>query len=257
MKNKLLLIFLLFPCAGMSQEEDTLFSENGDTMTVRFFRKNGRPDWEENLVSGKLVSIKLWYTTKSPEGFGYMIMDKTGKKPKVDQVREFYGDSSIRIEGSVIGRKRVGSYKTYYANGQIQCDCHYNMEGQRDSIQNMYYENGNPEFSGNYANGKQEGVQNTYYENGNPEFSANYANGKQEGKSITYYDNGQVSGEIIYKNDAPYEAISVFAKDGRPLEKGSLKEGNGTLNQYDDNGKLLRVEHYKNGNRIKNKKVKT
>ena len=48
--------------------------------------------------------------------------------------------------------------------------------------------------------------------------------------------------------------LTNFDKNGNSMEKGTLKDGNGTLFLYDENGKLTTIEYYKNGRRIKKEK---
>jgi hypothetical protein len=45
--------------------------------------------------------------------------------------------------------------------------------------------------------------------------------------------------------------LNCFDGNGKKLDKGTLKDGNGTLNVYDINGNLLEVQNFKDGKYIK------
>ena len=45
--------------------------------------------------------------------------------------------------------------------------------------------------------------------------------------------------------------INCFDGNGKQLDKGTLKDGNGTLNSFDVDGNLLEVQNFKDGKYIK------
>jgi len=64
------------------------------------------------------------------------------------------------------------------------------------------------------------------------------------------YSNGKQWQGLYYKNGKPWTVIYNYAPNGNPQEKGSLKNGNGTLYNYDRNGKLIFIENFKDGVQI-------
>ncbi|MDT7827994.1 trypsin-like peptidase domain-containing protein [Pricia sp. S334] len=62
-----------------------------------------------------------------------------------------------------------------------------------------------------------------------------------------YYPNGKLWSERIYKNGIPWRVISNYSPEGESQEKGTLKNGNGTIEIYDESGTLKWSFHYKNG----------
>lgn len=66
-------------------------------------------------------------------------------------------------------------------------------------------------------------------------------------KFIYRYNNGKLWRELIFKNGKPWTVISNYDLTGKPQKKGTLKNGNGTLYEYDEGSNLLRIEEYKNG----------
>ena len=67
------------------------------------------------------------------------------------------------------------------------------------------------------------------------------------GIKIYEYSNGKLWSEREYKNGRPWNIISNYDHNGNPHEKGSLKEGNGTIYLYDESGSLIQIRYYKNG----------
>ena len=70
---------------------------------------------------------------------------------------------------------------------------------------------------------------------------------KYSGLSKQYHNNGQVWTERLYKNGLLISVLSNYDKNGKPLDKGTLVNGNGTLNLYNEEGKLYLIETYKDG----------
>ena len=79
-------------------------------------------------------------------------------------------------------------------------------------------------------------------------------NGIRNGIANWYYKNGQLKLSVLYKYSEKgdfgglrWEVLSMFDIDGNSLEKGTLKDGNGTWKTYDKNGKLESIKSYTNG----------
>jgi antitoxin component YwqK of YwqJK toxin-antitoxin module len=194
LRSSLLLLACFLPLLVIGQRhKDTLYS--GDTMVVRQF-KNTQMQVEDYYIKGEFSAFKLWWYNKT--GFGYSLIDLRNTKPKIEYRKEFYLDGQLKIEGYFIKRKKHGKYRTYYANGNNQCDCNFS-DDKEDSLQTIHF------------------------------------------------DNGQIWTQRLYKNGKPWEVLSNFNKQGAALEKGTLKDGNGTLNLYDENAVLNKIEYYENG----------
>jgi len=61
------------------------------------------------------------------------------------------------------------------------------------------------------------------------------------------YSNGKLWSEVLYKNGLPWTVLSNFDISGKPQEKGSLLNGNGTRYVYDEKGALISKFIYENG----------
>lgn len=210
--------------AGYGQNSiysDTVKMPNSDTVIVKWYKGKRITD-EHIYISGKLC-FKRWYFYRNKKGFyGFYTTDKRGVKPKYEEYKMIYFDGTIKEHGILSGFQYNGFRKTYYRNGNLQCDCNFKM-------------------------GKWDSVNKSRYENGQLKAIINFKNGKEDGKGIWFYKNGQFKGELLFNSGRLMEIVSLFDQTGRTLEKGTLKEGSGTVNNYTDDGKLEYIEYYKNG----------
>jgi len=74
----------------------------------------------------------------------------------------------------------------------------------------------------------------------------NYIDGLTDGIYKKYFSNGQLAYEIQLKKGLLYTAVCAFTKDGRKLDIGTLKNGNGTLKIYFPDGNLKSSFTYHN-----------
>lgn len=79
---------------------------------------------------------------------------------------------------------------------------------------------------------------------------------KYSGTAKLYHSNGQLWTEKIYKNGLLWSVLSNYDKKGNQVDKGTLIDGNGTLNIYDEEGKLYLIDTYKDGVLIDSKEIK-
>ena len=73
-----------------------------------------------------------------------------------------------------------------------------NEKGQKHSLWEEYYSNGNLEYKGSYINGKRHGFFEEYYPNGNPYYKGSYLNGKYIGLWIRGNHDGSIQQISFY-----------------------------------------------------------
>jgi antitoxin component YwqK of YwqJK toxin-antitoxin module len=161
-----------------------------------------------------------------------------------------------------------------YDNWKTTSETHF-LNGLKHGYSTHYYSNRKPRLVEIWENGKRVGYKDqflpdgthiledghglymTYDKDGKLTYAAEHSDGKRAGVATWYYENGEIRESAKYKynpNDIlgyRWEIISSFNKDGTPREKGTLKNGNGTWNIYDDSGKLTEVLEFKNGILVK------
>jgi antitoxin component YwqK of YwqJK toxin-antitoxin module len=79
---------------------------------------------------------------------------------------------------------------------------------------------------------------------------------KIHGTMIRYHQNGQVQMKVTYKNDELMTLVEMNDSDGKALDGGNLNNGNGTLNEYDENGILNLVLEFEKSKEISRKLYK-
>ena len=114
-------------------------------------------------------------------------------------------------------------------------------------------------FEGFINKGKYQGNYIIHYPSGYVHVWMILSKGNIEGTVKLYHDiksehyvgktsaKGQLMVEIIYKNNLIWNVKKIFDENGNPLKKGTFKNGNGQLNIYRSNGKLLRTIEIKDG----------
>ena len=190
----------------------------------------------------------------------------------------YYDNGEFRFAGSFIEGKQAGKWEYYYENGQLMqignfLDAKHTGEwkfyydhgglketgnfllGDKTGVWKYYHENGQLSSMGNLKlgisiNGIEEwktGAWKYYYENGYLNAIGSYIEGKLTGEWEFYYVNGQLRSIKAYQEDNLMEIFSLLDKTGNKLDKGTLANGNGTVNSYDDKGTLVKTLEYLNG----------
>ena len=100
-----------------------------------------------------------------------------------------------------------------------------------------------------FNEGLQNGEWKYYDKNGQLVNIGNFVNGKQNGKCEDYFNNEQLSAVNIWDMGKLMNVVSCFDGRGNNLEKGTLKDGNGTVKRYNFGGKLLEEYEVVDGKR--------
>ena len=180
------------------------------------------------------------------KNFDTMTVRKFDRKGKLKWEDIYYGGELRILKFWYYQKHSYGYYLNY--NNKKKPIITYRKE---------FYPNGKLKAEGSTLKNKPHGKYKSYYPNGNTQFDCEYIYGKQEGRQLVYFENGRVWSEIIFKDGKMWEVKSNFNPSGKPMEKGTLKDGNGTRYVYDETGVLLEIEHYKEGKRVKLEKIKT
>ena len=100
-------------------------------------------------------------------------------------------------------------------------------------------------------------LETIHYNDGSIQRESEMKNGLMDGSTRFYHSNGKFWAEWIYRNGIPYTVVSNFNSSGKPREKGNLKEGNGTLYNYNEKDDLIFIEYYENGKLVKRESAPT
>lgn len=206
---------------GLRQGLEQVFGKQGQFVGRNFYRNDLRDSISTFYHRDDVVSTTIQY--KNGKYHGRTI---------------FYTDQGeIVFEMIYIEGKRIGSI-VYSSNGSPP-----QIDGQYD----LYFPDGKLKSSSQYTRGELDGVHKTFYSSGNPEKEMTFVRGALDGMFKEYYDNGLLKLECVYKDGKLWQAVHFATKKGKSLPAGTLKDGAGTLNIYNENGKLISTSHYKNG----------
>jgi antitoxin component YwqK of YwqJK toxin-antitoxin module len=87
----------------------------------------------------------------------------------------------------------------------------------------------------------------THYDDGMIYMESEMKNSLRDGITKFFYRNGNLWTEWVYKDNRPFTVLSNYDPKGNKLEKGTLKEGNGTLYLYRTGNALEKIQYFKNG----------
>ncbi|MCF8366266.1 MAG: energy transducer TonB [Bacteroidales bacterium] len=165
--------------------------------------------------------------------------------------QQFFGDSLI-TRGRYSDNKKTGLWEFFDYSGKLDFYGYYDddlkdgkwvyslngkttaqlyfSQGKTDSIFG-FFENGFPAVKvWKFPDGS--GKILTYYDNGKLKEEQPTQNGKPHGLYKVYFKNGQLHREALYDNAGLRSVISTFDMEGKPVDGGSLKDGEGNLVSY-------------------------
>jgi antitoxin component YwqK of YwqJK toxin-antitoxin module len=210
------------------------------TKDFTFVPNNGRPIqingnfliYEEGIYSNS-ERIGKW--------LHYTIEDKTFKK--ILQKEDNYIDGFLD-----------GEFKYFFPNENIALKGNYDRKNQEYTIK-LYYLYGEIYGDELYKNNLKTGTQTYFYPDGAIMEKIKYDKGKKNGIQQFYHKNGQLWTERTYKNDLLLNVKGNYSENGKPRDKGTIKDGNGTVKYYNEEGKVYQIITFKKGLEINKKKL--
>jgi antitoxin component YwqK of YwqJK toxin-antitoxin module len=201
--KRLFLVFTFFACYLTiedcnAQKTNQFNANNKRTGVWKKYHPNKRIRYTGKFENGKEIGVFKFYdmtTSKTP------VIIKTFFKDSDSLFVKFYTvKGTIKSEGALKGRKRVGNWKYFHANGALLSE-------------------------ENYKNGELHGAQLVYYVKGQITESSQYKNGFLEGVSRKFSSKGILIEEITYKNGIPNGLAKFFELNGDLKETGVYKDG--------------------------------
>lgn len=162
----------------------------------------------------------------------------------------YFPSGNTGVEGRYVSGQLEGEVKSYYEKAQLYGTRLY-QNGLKTGRHTYLYPDGKLELEHNFANDILNGLYQTYYPNGKVQESFIYKTRQADGVYKYYYSNGQLWVEKEYKNGLLMNVIGSFDPKGNQRDKGTLKDGNGTVNYYTEEGKIYSVETFEDGKKIK------
>jgi antitoxin component YwqK of YwqJK toxin-antitoxin module len=162
--------------------------------------------------NGKEIGVFNFYDITSSK---HPVIIKKYLKNSDSLFVQFYSKKGIlETEGFLKGRKRIGKWKYFYANGDVMSE-------------------------ESYKNGLLDGEQLIYYPDGKVTEFAVYNNGLKHGVISKYSSKGVLIEEVTYKDGKPNGFAKYFELNGSLKESGNYSNGNRVGNwEYYMDGEL-------------------
>jgi len=137
-----------------------------------------------------------------------------------------YGPDVTVEEGKYMNSLKVGIWKHYFPNGNLQNKLTFE-NNRPNGYAIMYHENGKISEEGNWKNNRWVGPYKLYYDNGQVQQAFNFnESGKREGKQQYLDENGKVMIEGDWKEGREDGVITEYWPDGSLKAKKTFNGGN-------------------------------
>ena len=197
--------------------------------------------------------------------------------------REFYPDGTLRAEGRYRNGRRVGEWKFYFPNGDLEQIGSFNNNGEHEGEWIWYHSNGAIHVVQTYEKGLLEGRFREFADDGKTIVAeGDYVEGERHGNWVIHtgiersegrYRNGEKHGrwrttsirdrrlvfEGSFVDGLPHGRHVYYQENGKILEEGSYSMGrlNGVWRKYDEKGQLFVTITYRDDDEIRYDNVRT
>ena len=125
------------------------------------------------------------------------------------------------------------------------------FNGRKKHLHREFYKNGKVKAEIPLDNDTISGTGKKYYEDGTIQEIAEFRAGAFDGTRKYFYPNGQLWIEQAYKNGKSWKVVANYTANGQKRDAGTLKDGNGTIIFYNEDGSVREVITYVNGEDVK------
>lgn len=157
----------------------------------------------------------------------------------------YYSDGNRKQLGRWIKGLKEGKWQGWYEGGSKQFETSFRA-GKQDGLSQHWAINGQKTFEANFKQGEVDGLVVHWYKNGVKEVECNYKEGEKDGVEKAWYRNGRLQFTRFCKDGRRISA-KVFKPNGEQCTRSNLKDGNGVMIIYNDDGSEKEVFTYKNG----------
>jgi len=266
MRNTLILIGLLIGPLLLAQSYEEY---NGDTINLTDINNKKQGLWVKFDSDNKTILEQGHYVSNKKNGLWMSYYSNGKKKHQITYQKGkaigpacfYYDNGLISEEGHWHIDHWQGNYKFYNTTGSLAYDWNYDNEGKRTGSQKYYHDNGTLKYTGDWQAGKAIGTLKVFDKTGKLITERVYNDGKfKENIAITEdikTDEIAPKQELAQNNTSTFKGTgrhTVYNLHGKIEEKGFFVNGklfDGQHFFYDNNNKITKIIHYKNGNLIK------
>jgi antitoxin component YwqK of YwqJK toxin-antitoxin module len=180
----------------------------------------------------------------------YKLYEQTYSNDKLNGVwRNYCLSGNLRSFETYKDDSLSGNAKTFWIDGETVLEEREYLDGQKKFILKEY-EDGKLSQEHLFVNGIAEGLSKRYYPNGIVKEDAVLVNGITNGPRRYFYPSGKIWAERIEKDGKPWTVTGNYSSDGEKRDPGTLKEGNGTMILYKEDGTIRETITYIAGNPV-------
>jgi len=196
--------------------------------------ENGQVEALAEFTNGSVTRLKQWKENGIPTwDVSFSIGKVTSKHVPINDI------------GDLNEAHLHGAYVVWHENGQKNCDFNF-KDGKQEGSMNTWYENGQTMMSASHKAGKLHGELYRWHENGQKQLNVNFNDGKKDGLEFSWYKNGQKHSELKIAQGKFLDG-QIWLPNGEICNRSNLKDGNGSVCFYDDNGTLVVEETFLDG----------
>lgn len=178
----------------------------------------------------------------------YKIWQQTFKNDKLNGPWLTYTISGTLVNSQNFANNSLsGISKYFWIDGKsVMSELEYLGDSAR-FVERTFFQNGKVESETPHDHGNITGTAKKYYENGTLKDEATLKNGQFDGTRKYFYPNGQLWIEQIYKEGKSWTVVANYTDKGTKRDAGTLKDGNGTIIFYNEDGSIRQTAKFING----------
>jgi uncharacterized protein len=221
-----------------------------------YYDQNGNKtgEWKYYYESGRLARVEKYKNNIGVGVWEEYFPNKALSKRKtyelgvpVGEYIEYHSSGKPSVQGQYQNGAKTGIWKSYFPDGELYSIGEYRND-LKSGLWKFFNKIGILVAEGEYSLGMEVGQWVYYYDGGQLKSVGSYKLGLEDGIWGLFYDNKQLTQEEFWENGRLKNVGDCFSYDGqRKLEKGTLKDGNGTRITYYINGQKESEGTFKSG----------
>jgi antitoxin component YwqK of YwqJK toxin-antitoxin module len=161
---------------------------------------------------------------------------------------EFFESGNKMLDANIINGKKSGLCTEWFENGQIKNERNFKND-KLEGLSKFWHKNGVLEFEFNHTDGKFNGLCRRWNENGVKIEEFYTKDDKHDGSFTEWYPSGSKKGESVWE-DGKLISYSVWKPNGEKCNRTKIRNGDGVVVRYSEEGHVVAKTHFKNGKEL-------
>lgn len=232
-----------FPATKILEAEEYYDQQGNKTGEWKYYYQTGRLARLERYAND--IAVGVWEEYFPNKALSKRKTYELGVP--VGEYIEYHSSGQISVQGQYESGAKSGLWKSFFPDGQV-----YSLGEYRNDLKTGLWKYFNKVgvlvAEGEYILGMEDKQWFYYYDGGQLKSVGGYKLGFEDGIWGLFYDNKQLTQEEFWDNGRLENIGDYFSYDGTSkLEKGTLKNGNGTRITYYVSGQKESEGTYKSG----------